>query len=194
MNPRERIQPIIRFYRQQKRMPSFRELATLWKVKSTNAVHKTILKLIEYGYLTKDRKTGELLPGRAFKHIRILGSITAGFPSPAEEELGDTIDLYELLIKNPEATYVLKAQGNSMIGAGIFDGDMVLVKRTNTAKEGDIVIARIDGDGYTMKYLKKHAGKFYLEPANKNYKPIYPRQELKIEAVVIASIRQFDAS
>src|SRR4029450_3649780 len=109
-------------------------------------------------------------------------------------ELGDTIDLNELLIKNPEATYVLKAQGNSMIGAGIFDGDMVLVKRTNTAKEGDIVIARIDGDGYTMKYLKKHAGKFYLEPANKNYKPIYPTQELKIEAVVIASIRQFDAS
>jgi repressor LexA len=194
MNPRERIQPIIQFYRRQKRMPSFRELAPLWKVKSTNAVHKTLLKLIEYGYLTKDRKTGELLPGRAFQQIRILGSVTAGFPSPAEEELGDTIDLNELLIKNPEATYVLKAQGNSMIGAGIFDGDMVLVKRTNTAKEGDIVIARIDGDGYTMKYLRKHAGTFYLEPANKNYKPIYPTQELKIEAVVIASIRQFDAS
>ena len=194
MNPRERIQPIIQFYRRQKRMPSFRELATLWKVKSTNAVHKTILKLIEYEYLKKDQKTGVLLPGRALTQVRILGNIQAGFPSPAEEELGDTIDLNELLIKNPEATYVLKANGNSMIEAGIFDGDMVLVKRTNTAKVGDIVIARVDGDGYTMKYLRKRAGKFYLEPANKTYKPIYPTQELKIEAVVIASIRQFDAS
>src|SRR4029453_4916612 len=70
MNPRERIQPIIQFYRQQKRMPSFRELATLWKVKSTNAVHKTILKLIEYEYLKKDRKTGALLPGRALTQFR----------------------------------------------------------------------------------------------------------------------------
>ena len=110
------------------------------------------------------------------------------------EEFGDTIDLNELLIKDPEATYILKAQGNSMIEAGILPGDLVLVKRTTTAKEGDIVIARIDGDGYTMKYLRKRAGKFYLQPANKTYTPIFPTQELKIEAVVIASIRQFNAS
>jgi SOS regulatory protein LexA len=194
MNPRERIRPVLQFYRHHQRMPSFRELAALWHVKSTNAVHKISVKLIEHGYLTKDRKTGALLLGRGLTQVRLLGNIQAGFPSPAEEELGDTIDLTELLIKNPEATYVLKAQGNSMIEAGIFNGDMVLVKRTSTAKVGDIVIARIDGDGYTMKYLRKRAGKFYLEPANKHFQPIFPTQELKIEAVVIASIRQFHAS
>jgi SOS regulatory protein LexA len=175
-------------------MPSFRELASLWNVKSTNAVHKISLRLIETDYLTKDRTTGALLPGRALTHVRLLGSVTAGFPSPAEEELADTIDLNELLIKHPEATYVLRAQGNSMIEAGIFNGDLVLVRRTSTAKAGDIVIARVDGDGYTMKYLRKRTGKFYLEPANKHYQPIFPEQELKIEAVVIASIRQFHAS
>jgi SOS regulatory protein LexA len=150
--------------------------------------------LIEYGYLTKDPRTGVLQPGRALTQVRVLDSIAAGFPSPAEEALGDTIDLNELLIKNPEATYVVKAQGHSMIDAGIFDGDMVLVKRTSTAKAGAIVIARVDGDGWTMKYLQKRGGKFNLQPANKKLSPIFPKQELKIEAVVVACIRQFSGA
>ena len=78
-----------------------------------------------------------------------------------------------------------------MVGAGIFNGDMVLVKRTSVAHEGDIVIARIDEEKWTMKYLRKRGSRYYLEPANKKYKPIFPEQELRIEAVVIASIRQF---
>jgi SOS regulatory protein LexA len=182
MDSTQRIKALIQFYRRHHRMPSVREVQALFQFKSSRAAAKLVHKLVGLEILNKD-ETGRLLPTRYFYGLRMLGNIQAGFPSPAEEELGDTIDLNELLIKNPEATYVLKAQGNSMMGAGIFDGDMVLVKRTSTAKEGDIVIARIDGDGYTMKYLRKRAGKFYLEPANKSYKPIFPMQELKIEAV-----------
>ena len=191
MEHHEQLQPVLKYYRRWKRLPSLRELADFWGFKAHESARKVVTQLIEQGYFIKDRKTGSLLPGRALTRVRVLGSVTAGFPSPAEEELGDTIDLNELLIKNPEATYVLKAQGDSMVGAGIFDGDMVLVKRTSVAHDGDIVIARIDEEKWTMKYLRKRGSRYYLEPANKKYKPIFPEQELRIEAVVIASIRQF---
>jgi repressor LexA len=146
--------------------------------------------LVQEGRLEKDA-TGRLLPGRSFFALRVLGNIQAGFPSPAEEELGDTIDLNDWLIHNQEATYLVKAQGDSMIEAGIFDGDLVLVERRSDAKPGDIVIARVDGDGWTLKYLRKRAERFYLQPANKKYQPIFPQLELKIDAVVIACIRNF---
>ena len=188
----ERLKPILKYYRRWKRLPSLRELADFWGFKAHESARKVVNQLIEHGYLIKDHKTGSLLPGRALTEVRVLGSIRAGFPSPTQEELGDTIDLNELLIKNPEATYLVKAQGDSMIEAGIFNGDMVLVKRTSTANDGDIVIARIDEDKWTMKYLRKRGNRYYLQPANKKYKPIFPEQELTIEAVVIASIRQFN--
>ena len=80
--------------------------------------------------------------------------MAAGFPTPAEEELVDTITIDEFLINNKEATYMLKVSGDSMIDAGIQPGDMVLVERNRNAKEGDIVIAEVDNE-WTMKYLEK---------------------------------------
>jgi repressor LexA len=174
-------------------MPSVREVQHLLQFRSPRAAAKLIEKLVQEGRLAKD-DTGRLLPTRHFFALRMLGNIQAGFPSPAEEELGDTIDLNELLIQNHDATYMVKAQGDSMIEAGIFDGDLVLVERRSDAKPGDIVIARVDHDGWTMKYLAARAGRLYLQPANKanpKYRPIFPKQELQIEAVVIACIRHF---
>jgi SOS-response transcriptional repressor LexA len=81
-------------------------------------------------------------------------SVKAGFPSPAEEELGDTMDLEEFLIRNKEATYMLKVTGDSMIEAGLLPGDLVLVERRSGTKDGDIVIAQID-QGWIMKYFRK---------------------------------------
>jgi len=193
MENRSRASVISQFYRQQHRMPSIREIQALFCFRSPRAAAKLVEKLIGVSMLAKD-DTGRLLPGRAFLGLRLLGNIHAGFPSPAEEELGDTIDLNDLLIQNPDATYLVKAQGDSMIDAGIFNGDLVLVERRSDAKPGDIVIARIDGDGWTMKYLAKRGGRLYLQPANKanpKYQPIIPTQELKIEAIVVACIRHF---
>ena len=193
METAKRATEIIRFYRQYHRMPSVRELQALFHFRSSRAAAKVAAKLVSMQVLDKD-DTGRLLPGRGFFALRILGNIQAGFPSPAEEELIDTIDLNDLLIQNQEATYLVKAQGESMIDAGIFDGDLVLVERRNDAKPGDIVIARVDHDGWTMKYLAKRGERLYLQPANKanpKYRPIYPKQELQIEAVVIACIRHF---
>jgi repressor LexA len=116
--------------------------------------------------------------------------VEAGFPSPAEEELLDTMSLDEYLISNKEATFILQVSGNSMIDAGIMPKDLVLVERTNEAKPGDIVIAEVDGK-WTMKYLRQKGNQMYLEPANKKYTPIYPKEELKISAVVKAVIRKY---
>lgn len=183
------LPPIIRFYRARRRMPSLRELATLYGFRSQNAAAKVVAKLLTTGVVAKDR-TGRLLPTRHFAPLRMLGTVEAGFPSPAEEELGDTMDLEEFLIRNKEATYMLKVTGDSMIEAGLLPGDLVLVERRSDAKNGDIVIAQID-QGWTMKYFRKRGRKIWLEPANKKYKPIYPAQELKIAAIVIAAIRKY---
>lgn len=85
---------------------------------------------------------------------------------------------------------MLTVDGNSMIDAHIEDGDMVLVEKTDKAKDGDIVIADVDGE-FTMKYFRKDGNKVWLEPANKDFKNIYPEQYLRINAVVKAVIRKY---
>ena len=77
-----------------------------------------------------------------------------------------------------------------MIEAGIMEGDMLLVERTDKAKPGMIVIALVDGER-TIKYLRQERGAYFLEPANKKFKPIHPENELRIEAVVKAVIRKY---
>jgi SOS regulatory protein LexA len=180
---------IIRFYKKHKRMPSFREIGQVTGLKSTNAVSKLVRRLVSLEIIKKDN-TGRLIPKKLFGETKILGTIEAGFPSPAEEELVDTITIDEYLISNKEATYMLKASGDSMIDAGIQPDDMVLVERNKAPKEGDIVIAEVD-NGWTMKYLRKQNGRMILAPANKKYKPIVPSEELKIAAVVIGVVRKY---
>jgi SOS regulatory protein LexA len=125
------------------------------------------------------------LPG-----VRMPGSVEAGFPSPAEEELVDTLSLDELLIQNRDATFLLKVSGDSMSGAGILPDDMVIIDKGRTPKSGDIVIAQVDGE-WTMKYLRKRGDTVTLVPANPAYQPIKPKNELKIAGVVTAVVRKY---
>ncbi len=180
---------IIGFYQRHKRMPSYQEIMTLCGFKSKNAAFKLVHKLIEEGMLSKD-STGRLIPLKLFGEVPVLGLVEAGFPTIAEEHVLDTVSLDDYLINNKEATYMLEVKGDSMIDAGIQEGDMVLVERGRTPHEGDIVIAEIDG-GWTMKYYRRQGIRAYLEPANKNYKPIYPEHDLKIAAVVTAVVRKY---
>lgn len=182
-------QQIIKFYRKRRRMPSYAEMMELLGFKSKNAVFKLVKKLEAEKFLSKDEK-GKLIPHNLYGEIRVLGQVEAGFPSPAEEELADTMNLDEFLIKNKEATYMLKISGDSMKDAGIMPGDMVLVDRSLRPADGDIVIAEVDNK-WTIKYFRKRGGKIYLEPANAKYPIIYPEEELKIAAVVKAVIRKY---
>jgi repressor LexA len=185
----QHYQGILAFYKQTKRMPSYQEIMKLTGFKSKNAVFKLVNRLVHAGYIEKDSQ-GKIVPKRIFGETRVLGVVEAGFPSPAEEELLDTMSLDEYLIDNKEATFILKVSGNSMVDAGIMPQDLVLVERTNEAKPGDIVIAEVDGK-CTMKYLRQKGSQMYLEPANKKYASIYPKEELKISAVVKAVIRKY---
>lgn len=178
------------FYQQHKRLPSYTEIMALCGFRSKNSAFKLVQKLIKENVISKDRQ-GKLIPRRLFGEIKILGLVEAGFPSAAEEELVDTMSLDDYLIKNKEASYLLKIKGDSMIEAGICEGDMVIAERTNDPKVGNIVIAEVDG-GWTIKFLRKKNGQFYLEPANKNFKPIFPAEDLKVAAVVKAVIRKYN--
>ena len=104
-------------------------------------------------------------------------SVQAGFPSPAEDYIDKSIDFNELLIKNEPATFVLRAAGESMIDAGIDPGDLLVVDRSRTPKNQDIVIMLINNE-YTVKRLVKENGRLYLkaENASKYYPDIYPEE------------------
>lgn len=127
---------------------------------------------------------------KVLNDLPLLGFIQAGWPSPAEEELSDTMTLDEYLIKNKEATYMIKVRGDSMIEAGIMPGDIVLVERGAEFKDGSIVVAQID-EQWAMRYFRNRAGKIFLEAANKKYKPIFPGQTLKVDAVVKGVVRKY---
>jgi SOS regulatory protein LexA len=184
-----RIRAISNFYYQKGRMPSFSEIAKLAGFESKNAVFKLINKLEQRKLLHRDTK-GRLIAGSIAAPVKMLGTVEAGFPSPAEEELADNLSLDDLLIHNREATFLLKVSGDSMSNAGILPGDMVLVDKGELPKSGDIVIAEVDGE-WTMKYLRKRGENVILLPANPKYQPIKPKRELKIAGVVTAVVRKY---
>lgn len=185
----KRADSIRDFYAEKGRMPSFAEVGELIGLSSKSGVFKLISKLEEQNLVARD-ENGRLLPIQQQKPLRVLGSVEAGFPSPAEEELADTLSLDDLLVKNPSATFLLKVSGDSMSGVGIMPGDMVIVDRSATANSGDIVIAEVDG-AWTMKRLKKSGENVVLLAANPNYKPIRPKTELKIAGVVTGVVRKY---
>lgn len=182
-------QDFIDFYKKQGRMPGYKEIMGFTGYRSKNAVFKLLERFIAEGMVSKDRE-GRLVPRSLKIGTRMLGLVEAGFPSAAEEELLDVMDFDEYLTPNRQACYILKVKGDSMIDAGIHPGDMVIVERRASYKPGQIVIASVDNE-YTMKYLRKKNGEFFLEPANEKYKPIYPNESFRVEAVVTAVVRKY---
>ena len=98
-------------------------------------------------------------------------AVQCGFPSPADDFLDLDINLNDYLVKNKSATFCVKVNGSSMNGVGIHSGDVLIVDRAENVKNNSIVLAVIDNE-FTVKSIKKNAGKLYLNPANDNYKPI----------------------
>lgn len=115
--------------------------------------------------------------------------IAAGFPSPADDYIESRLDLNQLLVKNAPATFFLRVKGESMIGAGIFDGDILVVDRSIKPQHGAIVVAALDGE-LTVKRLSQASGKTALLPENPEFPPIHLKegQELQIWGVVTNTI------
>jgi len=123
---------------------------------------------------------------------KVSGSVVAGFPSPAEQYHEPPLDLNELLVKRPAATYFVRVEGDSMIGAGIHEGDLLVVDRSLHPANGDIIIASVDGD-FTVKTYRKDKGGIRLEPANEAYPAIIIKsgQQLDYFGKVTACIHSF---
>jgi DNA polymerase V len=119
--------------------------------------------------------------------------VQAGFPSPADDHLEDTLDLNTHLIHHKEATFFVKAQGESMIGAGIHQGDILIVDKSLSPKSGKIVIAVVDGE-FTVKRLHKYKGNITLKAENSEFEDIKIKgtDELIIWGVVTSVIHQYD--
>jgi len=186
----EKLVQLRAFHRQEGRAPSYAEMASLFGYASKSAVYAPVQKLIDLGYVQRSAGGRIAFTTKITRQIGLLGSVQAGFPSPSEEELLDTISLDEYLVKRPEATYLLTVSGDSMIEAGICPGDLVLVEKGGTPKPHDIIIAQVDGE-WTMKYFGKDKTGVYLDPANPAYSRIRPRSSLVVGGIIRAVIRKY---
>jgi len=118
--------------------------------------------------------------------------VAAGFPSPAEQYVEEPLNLQTLLVKRPAATFFVRAEGDSMIGAGIQDGDILVVDRSLDVTDGAVVIAAVDNE-FTVKTFRRDADGIRLEAANPRYAPIRlaGMEELRVFGVVTAFVHQF---
>ena len=119
-------------------------------------------------------------------------SVRAGFPSPAEDFRGKRLDIAQMLVQHPQATYFLRVAGPSMTEYGIDDGDLIVVDRALTARHGCIVVAILDSE-FTVKLLQQVNGIYRLKAGNRTYPDIVPRegQTLEIWGVVTACVKRF---
>ena len=159
-------------------LPSFEQIAKDFGFKHKNSVWQYFNRLKEENLIYES--FGRFFINRdLFGAVLFSSAVKAGFASAAEDYIEKRVSLDESFDINSPSTFLFTVSGDSMIDLGIYDGDKVIVKKTNTAKDGDIIIAYIDG-GYTLKTYRNKNGKVRLEPANKNYPNLYPKEELII--------------
>lgn len=177
------------FFLDNGRMPSYSEMAEIIGVRSKSVVHFWVAKLLDAGILQKDAK-GFLSLTRNPRALKLAGEVCAGLPTSAEEEIRGIMSFDEYLVRNPETSFLLSVKGDSMIDAGIMEKDLVVVESKREPKNGDIVLAEVDGD-WTMKYFHKKGEMVVLEAANSRYSTIIPRADLRIAGVITAVVRKY---
>ena len=177
-----------KFYLHQQRMPTYGEMVKLFGYTSRGSTFYVVKKLIKEGIIQKDEQ-GKLVP-KDLLNIPVLGIIKAGYPIPADVQHGDYLNLHTLFSDVPSNAFALQVSGDSMIDAGINEGDYVIVSDKNEAKNGDVVAACVDGE-WTVKYFEKNDDGVVLLPANELYNPIIPKESLTIGGVVVNVIRKY---
>lgn len=184
----DRLAQVKNFYRKHRRLPTYSEMLQLFKLASKKAIHDIVHKWINKGLFSIENR--RIVPVPRFFGLPLYGMVKAGFPIIAEEDR-QYLTLDEYLIENPTVSFLLKVSGDSMINAGIFDGDIVVVEQKKEPLPGDVVLAEVDKE-WTLKIYKKDRvrKKVYLQAANPKYPPFYPRQELVIHGIVRGLIRK----
>lgn len=191
---------MVEFSKENSYLPSIREIGSKFNVKSTATVSYYLTKLEEKGYIkrskTKNRaiellKTKSEPQGytRKFNELPVVGKVAAGSPILAVENIEDVLILPPELFGSDEEQFVLNVTGDSMINAGILSGDKIVIKKQETAENGEIVVAMIDGNA-TVKRFYKEEFQFRLQPENDFMQPIYT-DHVDIVGKVIGLIRNY---
>lgn len=172
--------------------PTFEEIKDKFELSAISTVHEHITALVDKGYLERDDGVvrGLSVPKRVkpWVEVPLAGIITAGKPIEAIEIPNEVIKISRDKRFTRGELYALKVKGNSMIGDGIFDNDIVIVKKQSAAENGDTVVAVIDDNEATLKKYYKEKDKIRLQPANPTISPIY-REEVEVRGVVVKIIR-----
>ena len=175
--------------------PSLEEIRRKFKLASVSTAHYYISKLQDAGFLNKEHnqpRAVSTVEAKQTVEIPILGAIAAGQPIEAIEIPDETITITRDEIGKQGKHYALRVQGSSMIDEGIFDGDIVVIRKQEVAENGQTVVAVIDDNEATLKKLYRENGKFRLQPANPTLFPIY-RDEVEVRGVVVKIIRNLES-
>lgn len=179
------------YYAENRRIPSFQRIAELMGFASKAAASKLIDRLASAGFFERTSDDDAWIPGeRFFERSLADTAVRAGAPDMIEGSQGQLFLVDRYLVRQPSRTVMVPVKGDSMIDAGIHDGDIVVVVRTKAANAGDFVIAIVD-DEFTLKELALEKGKFVLKPHNPAYPVIRPQGELEIFGVVTGLVRRY---
>jgi repressor LexA len=171
--------------------PSFNEIMEKCELSARSTVHEHLTSLVSKGYLKRDKRKerGLCLPEKRKEYLELplLGSIACGEPLEAIQESGQTVKVArESSLKGN--LYALRAKGNSMVGEGIFDGDIIIIRKQEVADNGNTVVGVIDDNEATLKKYYQEKDSIRLQPANPEFKPMY-RKYVEIRGVVVKIIR-----
>ena len=187
---REYLEKLQDYYADHKVIPSYSVLAGLWGVSAKSWVSECVKRFEEAGFLdwTPDR---QLKPGKRFFERRIAEApVQAGQPHAAAADGYDLVSsIDEMLVREPSRTELIRVKGDSMIDAGIHEGDFLVVQRQHHASPGEVVVAIVDNE-FTVKYLGRERNEFVLKPANKAYPVIRPHGRLEIYGVMAGLVRK----
>ena len=184
--------------------PTLREIGESMGIRSTNGVNDHLRALERKGYLSReDMKSRALrLVSReseatstsddSLLDVQVLGRVAAGLPLMAEENVIDTVRIDRMLVRGGRDVFGLRVQGDSMINAGILDGDFVVIRKTQTANSGEIVVALVMGEEATLKRLRRKGASVALEAANPAYETrIFGPDQVQVQGKLVGLIRRY---
>ncbi|MBI2032224.1 MAG: transcriptional repressor LexA [Candidatus Levybacteria bacterium] len=199
---REILEYLAQFQSQYGFSPTLSEIAKATGHKSNSTIHTIIRSLVEKGYIQKvdgntrvlkiiDDKIANTFQGNLPSiDLPLMGFIAAGSPLEPHTDPNATFTISASMISGKKTAYALQVKGNSMIEEGIYDGDYVVIEKSDIANNGDIVVALVDDNLATLKKFYKEGDTVVLKPANSEMDPIYPKS-LKIQGVCVGIVRKF---
>ena len=188
-NDRSYLASLQDYYARHRALPSYASIGELLGLRSKSSVAALVARLKLAGFIdsTPDKRLAPT--GRFFERPLAAEPVQAGMPNPVDDAPTDALTIDDYLIERPSQTVLVRVKGDSMIDAGILEGDLVVVEKTPSAKRGDIVVAIVDNQ-FTLKRLELDRGRFVLKPENKGYPVIRPEGTLEIFGVMVGLVRK----